>query len=190
MNVYDLILSRRTVRKFSQKPIDDSILEKMIDAARLAPSGGNLQPIKFVLVNTRENAKSIFDNVKWAAYLNGEGTPKPDEMPTAFICILIDKNITKSDSLIEIGAACQNIFLIAEEMGIGTCWMGAINRNKISEIISIDDSYLLNTVIALGYKAENPKTVELKSDIKYYKDENGTLTVPKRSLNEVLIKKM
>jgi len=81
----------------------------------------------------------------------------------------------------------ENIILSALEDGVGACWMGAIDRPKISEILNLPENLILSCVVALGFSAETPQEVEIKDDdIKYYL-ENGTLCVPKRNESEVLI---
>lgn len=187
MSTYDLILKRRTIRKFKQQKIERSILEKLINAARFAPSASNMQPLKYAIVDEPSKVKSVFDCVKWAGYIAPAGNPAEGEKPVAFIVILADTEIRKAGYELDIGAAAQSIFLAAAEEGIGTCWMGAIDRDKIREILSIPQRYIIDTVVALGYAAESPVTEDEKSSIKYYKDENGVLHVPKRKLEDIIL---
>ena len=187
MSLYDLIMKRRTIRKFKQDRIGRSILEKLVNAARYAPSAANLQPLKYIIIDTPEKVGRVFDKVRWAGYIAPAGNPGEGEEPVAFIVILADTEIKKSDYELDIGAAAQNIFLSALEEGIGTCWMGAINRDEIRKILEIPERYIINTVIALGYAAESPVAEEENGSIKYYKDENGTLHVPKRKLGDIII---
>lgn len=187
MSVYETILKRRTIRKYQQKPITREQLEKMINAARLAPSGANMQPLKYVLVNQKELVEEVFKYVKWAAYIAPEGDPAEGEEPVAYIGVLVDTKIKGAGYELDAGAACQNIMLTAEEMGISSCWMGAINRKAIMEALNIPEDYILNTVIALGYPLEESITEELGESIRYYKDEQGRLHVPKRKLEDIII---
>ena len=188
MSVYELILKRRTIRKFRQDKIERSVLEKLINAARYAPSASNMQPIKYIIVEEPEKVEKVFQNVKWAAYIAPEGDPKEGEKPVAFIIILVDTEIKDSYYELDIGAAAQNIFLTALEEGIGTCWMSAINRDEIRSIFKIPDRYIINTVIALGYIGENPIAEDETGSIRYYKDKDGVLHVPKRKLEDIILK--
>ncbi|HZK71401.1 MAG TPA: nitroreductase family protein [Clostridia bacterium] len=187
MNTYDLILKRRTIRKFKQQSIERATLEKLINVARLAPSAANLQPLKYKIVDDTDTVKKVFENVKWAGYIAPTGNPAEGETPVAYIAILVDTEISKGDCGMDIGAAAQNIFLAALEDGIGTCWMGAIDRMKIREILNIPERYVLNTVIALGYPLENPVYENENGSIKYYKDHDGVLHVPKRKLQDIIL---
>lgn len=187
MGVYDTILKRRTVRKFKNEKIDREILLKLVNAARHAPSAANLQPIKYLIVDDSEKVKDLFAHLKWAAYLAPDGTPGENERPVAYIIILIDTEIRKSGYELDVGAAVQNILLAAEEENIGTCWMGAIDREAIRKLFDIPDRYIIDTLVALGYKAESPVAEEENGSIKYYKDEKGVLHVPKRKLEDIVL---
>lgn len=186
-SVYDTICGRRTIRKFLQRPIERHILEKLIDAARLAPSAANLQPLKYCLVTESNEVRIVFEHVKWAAYIRPHGTPLPGEEPVAYILVLVDTDIRKTGYELDVGAAVQNLLLTAEAEDIGTCWMAAIDRDKICSALHIDGKYILNTAIALGYKAENPQVKDMHGDVQYYKDENGVLHVPKRKIHDIIL---
>lgn len=149
-----------------------------------------MQPIKYILVNNDEKVKELFPCVKWAAYIAPEGNPQKGEEPTAYIVILNDTSIRNAGYELDIGAAAQTIMLCAAEKDIGTCWMGAIDRDKIRDILKIDEKYVINTLLALGYSAEEPQVYTENGTIKYHKDENGVLHVPKRKLEDILFKFM
>ena len=187
MQIYDAINKRRTIRKFKQTRIDRGILIKFVEAARLAPSAANIQPLKYLIVDEDKYVGKVFETVKWAGYIVPEGNPKKGEEPTAYIVILADTEIKKSNYQHDAGAAAQNIMLAAIEEGIGSCWIGSINREALREILNIPESLEINTIIALGYPAEEPVVEEYSGFIKYYKDEKGKLHVPKRSLKNLVM---
>lgn len=188
MSVYELILRRRTIRKFKRQPVSRDVLEKLVNAARHAPSAANLQPLKYVIVDAPGEVEKIFRHVKWAAYIAPGGNPAEGEEPVAYIVVLADTDVSKNGFELDIGAAAQNIFLCALEEGIGTCWMGAINRDAIREILKLPQKYIINTVIALGYPGEEPLAEEENGSIKYYKDSEGRTHVPKRKLKDIILK--
>ena len=187
MSAYDVILSRRTIRKFKQEKIDKKILSKLVNAARYAPSGANMQPAKYIITDDADKVSKIFIQLKWAGYIAPDGDPKDGEEPVAYIIVLVDTRIRKSGYELDIGAAIQNILLAAEEEGIGTCWIGSINRDEVRKILNIEESFLINSVIALGYKDEISVAEDANGSIKYYKDEKGILHVPKRKLEDIII---
>ena len=190
MSIYDLIAGRRTIRKFRQKEIPYSQIEKYINAARLAPSAANRQPLKYAAVVSGNGVKEVLKSVKWAAYLAPDYNPKKGEEPKAFIAVLADTEISPAGYDTDVGAAAENIILAALEDGIGACIMGAVDRKKISEFLGLSEKLKLVCVIALGYIGESPREVLMENNnVKYYLD-GGTLCVPKRSMEEVLIKKV
>jgi len=189
MSTYDVILKRRTIRKFKQDKIEPSILTKLINAARHAPSGSNLQPVKYIIVDDENKVAKVFKHLKWAGYIAPEGNPKDGEEPVAYIIVLADTRIRKSGYELDIGAAIQNILLVAEEEGIGTCWLGSVDRDAVKKLFNIEDYFVINSVIALGYKGEEPVAEDVRDSIMYYKDEKGTLHVPKRKLEDIIIEK-
>jgi len=189
LTVYETIKNRRTIRKFSQKPLSDEMLIKYIDAARLAPSAANKQPLKYKIANSKELVEEILKNVKWASYIAPEGNPEKGEEPTAFIAVLADMKIRETGYEADMGAAVENIILTACEDGVGACWMGAINYNEIKKILKLPENLKLLCVIALGYKGESPKECPIENgNIEYFKDSTGTLNIPKRSLDDIIIK--
>ena len=182
MSVYETILKRRTIRIFKNKRIPKKILEKLIDAARLAPSARNLQPIEYLVVDDPKLCDLIFENV----YFGGEVEKlrKKENRPVAYILVLVNKKIRESGFEHDVGLAVGNIVLAAMEKKIGSCIMGAIEREKIKKILKIPKNYHLDLIVALGYPAEKPVLEE--GEGKYWRDEKGTLHVPKRPLEKIL----
>jgi len=188
MDVLSAVSGRRTVRLFTGEAVDKDRLTAWIDAARLAPSAANKQPIVFGLVTQRDKVERVFKYTRWAGYLKGERTPSPDGLPGAWILFLIDKEISQSGYQHDVGAAAQSIQLCAWAEGVGSCWMGAIDRPGIMQELGLDEErYILDTVLALGVPAESPDTCCAKGDIRYFLSEEGQLIVPKRPLEEVLM---
>ncbi len=188
MNISEAIKGRRTIRKFSQTPLSKEQLAKYIDAARLAPSAANLQPLRYVAVQSREMADKMFELVKWAGYLAPAYNPKEGERPTAYIAVCSDKNNSSGWVAADLGAAVENMILEALSDGVGACWIASVNRPEATKLLALPDDIYLECVVALGYPAETPKEVTITDGIKYYVDETGTLCVPKQSLDDVLLK--
>lgn len=188
MNITELIEKRRTIRKFKQLPVSGELLEKYVRLASIAPSGANFQPLKYITVCSKEYTDRLFPLVKWAGYLAPDYNPKEDERPTAYIIVLGDSDIRENGYDMDVGAAVEHIILAALEDGIGSCWMGSVDRPAVAELFDIDGKFSISCVIAMGYPAEEPRAVEVKNgDIKYYL-EGGTLCVPKRRVDEIFIR--
>lgn len=188
MKVNELIAKRRTIRKFKQDALSKEQLCKFVDAARLAPSAANLQPLKYVTVSNKEMTDKVFETLKWAGYLKGEYNPKEDERPTGYIVVCVDNDISKAGYDMDVGAAVENIILSALFDGVGSCWLGSVERPKLKRLLGISNNLEISCVVALGYPAEEPKQAAMQNgDVKYYL-ENGVLNVPKRSLEDIVVK--
>ena len=189
MSIYNKIISRRTIRKFKQIYIPIDILKKLVNAGRLAPSAGNLQPLEYFIVTDKSRKIKIFSTLGWAIYIKPEGNPQKGEEPTAYIIILVNNKITKNAYYkYDVGTSVENIIISALEEGIGCCWIATFNKNKLSKILKIPEDYSIDCVIALGYPLENPTFEDIEKDktIIYHKDSEGRLHVPKRRLEDII----
>lgn len=162
-----------------------------MELGRLTPCGGNKQYIKFAVSCDEEANGRIFENVAWAGYLPEWDGPGPGERPTGYILILRDLELQSSLTVDE-GIAAQTVFLGARELGYGGCMLMNIRRTQLLQIFGLDpERYAVSMVIALGVPAETVKLVPVQNgDIRYYRDENQVHYVPKRSLEEVLVKEL
>jgi len=185
----DLVLKNRSYRRFyEEESITRETLLELIDIARLAPSAGNIQPLKYIISCDPQKNSLIFPHLGWAAYLPDWSGPAPGERPSAYIIILGDKNISQSFGC-DHGIAAQTIRLGATEKGLGGCIIGSINRKKLGQALNIPAQFEILLVIALGKPREVVmlETVGPDGDIKYWRDENGKHHVPKRTLEEIII---
>jgi nitroreductase len=185
MKVYDAIISRRSIRRFYQKPIDPEILKKCVNAGRLAPSAANLQPLEYIIVIDKTLCAHLFEALHWAAYIQPKWTPKETERPTAYIVVLV-KDTQNPYYERDVGFATENIVLAAEGEGLGSCILCNIERTKIQELCNIPLTLAVDSVIALGHKAEKSVVEDLKDSVKYWRDETDVLHVPKRKLEDII----
>lgn len=187
MSLYDLIVSRRSIRQFKPEPIMRDTLQKLVNAARLGPSAANLQPLEFIVIDEVEKREQIFPCLKWAGHIAPEGNPKSGQEPVAYIVVLANTRIREKGYKWDSGAAIENMILAAWEEGIGSCWIISVDREMVGEILNMPEIYYkIDSVVALGYPAEKPVVEELKDSVKYWKDEVGQLHVPKRKLEDVI----
>lgn len=186
MSIYDLIISRRSIRQFEPKTISQNIIKDIVNAGRLAPSAANRQPLEFIVVDEESKRDNIFPCLKWAGYIAPEGNPKPGQEPRAYIVILVNTDIREKGYEWDSGAAIENMILTAWEKGIGSCWILSVDKVRVRILLNIPASYKVDSVLALGYPAESPVTEDLKDSVEYWKDEKGCLHVPKRKLAYVI----
>ncbi|MCM8783043.1 MAG: nitroreductase family protein [Candidatus Omnitrophica bacterium] len=185
--IYKVIIQRRTIRRFKQKAIPFRLLERMVNCARLAPSAGNLQALEYIIVNDKELCSRLFSYLKWAAYINPQGTPPIEKRPVAYIVVLVNmKEANQRYFAYDIGAAVENILLFAWSKGIGGCWMQSIEREEIVFLLKVPPHLKVDSVISLGYKDERPRIEKFIRSPKYWKDESGILHVPKRNLKDII----
>jgi len=187
----NLIMKNRSYRRFYEEekiPMED--LKSLVDLARLSPSGANLQSLKYVLSNDKETNELIFNELKWAGYLTDWAGPEKGERPAGYIIILLDQSISKT-CYWDHGIASQSILLGATEKGYGGCQFGAFNAEGIKNKLNVADDLKPLVVIALGKPKEVVLLEDLKDekDIKYYRDEEDVHHVPKRSLEDIILKK-
>jgi nitroreductase len=186
MDIMDLIKTRRSVRRFSQEKLDRNFLIELVEAARCAPAFANEQSLEYIVVDEPKVCQEIFETLTWAWHVRPKRKPAPNQRPTAYIIVLIDSEI-KKEAVVDAAAAIENILLAAWSKDIGSCWLGALKKEKISQVLSIDDKYDINSVVALGKPAEKPVMEDATTDdIKYYLDKADVLHVPKRPLNRIL----
>ena len=185
MSVYDLIIQRRTLRKFQQKPVSTGLLDQLLDAGRLAPVGGNVQPLEFIAVHDPATVAALFPLTRWAGYLTNGG-PQPGEEPTAYVVILHNHAVKSPVADQDIGFAAESIILTALDAGVASCALGALDRPAIAALLEIPPDREVALVIALGYPAETAVMEEMRGDdVKYWRDASGVHHVPKRKKESV-----
>jgi len=187
--IRELVLKTRSYRRFDESYfINREILERLVDLARLSASGANRQPLKYLLYNSSEDCGRIFPAIIWAAYLKDWDGPIPGERPSGYIVVLGDRSITESFG-VDHGIAAQSIMLGATESGLGGCMIASVRRDYMREELKIPDRYEILLILAIGRPVEIVIIDEIKgNDVKYWRDGQNYHHVPKRSLNELIIK--
>ena len=187
MSVYETVQKRRSIRRFLQKKVPLITLRKIVDSGRMGPSAMNLQPWEFIIVDSPEVSRGLFENLKWAGYLpNNQGAPPPGEEPVAYIVVLRNQRFKSEWTGHDIGAAVENMILVALEEGLGSCWIASINRPVVMELLSIPKEFEIDSVLALGYPNEEPIAFDLDDSVEYFRDEQGRHHVPKRTMASVV----
>ena len=185
----DLILKNRSYRRFCQSErITESQLTEWIDLARNSASARNAQPLKYILSTDETMNARIFENLAWAGYLTDWPGPEEGERPAAYIVMLHDTLISPN-YLCDDGIAAQSILLGATESGFGGCMIYSVNRAGLSELLNLPGHLKIIQVLALGKPKEVVVLEEMKNgEVKYWRDENQVHHVPKRSLQEIIVR--
>ncbi|MCR5278339.1 MAG: nitroreductase family protein [Lachnospiraceae bacterium] len=184
-DIVNFLKTKRTYRKFKQIPVPGDALQAIMLAGQLYSCGANKQSIKYVIVNKPEDVYVVNGLVKWAAYLPKEvGTPAKGETPVMYIAVIQDTDIEPVNDT-SAGLAIGNMQSTAWYFGIGSCIMGAIDRPKLKSFLKIPQKMKLHSMIAFGYPMIESEPVECDGDVKYYINEKGGYSVPKRPIDEI-----
>jgi nitroreductase len=186
----NLVARTRSYRRFHEdQPVSLETLRELVDLGRLAASARNGQPLRYALSADRETNAAIFATLAWAGYLTDWPGPVEGERPAAYIAVLSaePKNAWVG---VDEGLAVQNILLGANERGLGGCILGSVNRDALRRILEIPAQYEILTVLALGVPKETVVIEEIgpDGDIKYWRDADGVHHVPKRRLEDIIIR--
>ncbi len=186
--MYDTIKKSRSYRRFHEdRAVSRDRLENLVELARLSPSAGNLQALKFILSCEPERNGIIFPFLSWAANLKDWDGPAQGERPAAYIVIVGDKEITDNFGCNH-GIAAQSILLGATEMGLGGCIIANVQRERVRALFRLPGRYEVLLVIALGEPKETVVIEDARDgNIRYWRDEEGVHHVPKRSLAELIL---
>ena len=128
----------------------------------------------------------MFETLKWAGYISPAGNPPPGKRPVAYVIVLTNKEKNAGHCERDAAAAIENMMLVAFEEGIGSCWLGAVDFDKLKNILGVPEHVGIDSVVAFGYSDESPRIEEMQDSVKYWKDKAGILHVPKRKLEDVL----
>ncbi|MEM2105280.1 MAG: nitroreductase family protein [Candidatus Bathyarchaeia archaeon] len=156
MDVLEAIKGRRSIRAFESRNVPDELVEKLIDAARWAPSAGNIQPWEFVVVRKPEIKKMLAEAALNQSFI--------EEAPVVIVvCANENRSMhgygVRGKTLYciqDTAAAIQNIHLTAYSLGLGTCWVGAFKEEKAKEILKAPQGIRPVAIIPVGYPAETP----------------------------------
>lgn len=170
MDVMEVIRGRRSVRAFKSEDVPSEIVEKLIDAARWAPSAGNIQPWKFIVVRNPEIKRRLARAALDQAFI--------EEAPVVIVVCADEACYSqrygiRGEALYciqDTAAAIQNIHLVAYALKLGTCWVGAFRENEVREILRVPYGIRPVALIPVGYSAEAPKPPRRKPvcEIVYY----------------------
>ena len=142
LDVFEIIRNRRSVRSYAPKSVPEEVLFKVMDAARLAPSAGNIQPWHFIIVKDEDKRARIAKGGRYGRFLA--------ETP-AVIVACGDKKASPDWYAVDTAIALEHMVLAATALGLGTCWVGSFDQEDIREMLKLPEKFEIVALMALGY---------------------------------------
>ena len=190
-NFQDLVRSSRTYRRFAEEEsLRHEDLAALVNAARFAPSGNNMQTLRFHIVVEPAERSTVFSCLRWAALLRDWDGPDAGERPTGYIAVCAPKDLaTNPIRLIDAGIAAQTIALAAASRGLGCCMLKSFAPSVDDSMGVSAEGYATVLILALGVRGERVvlETSESEHGLAYWRDDEGTHHVPKLALEDLLI---
>lgn len=141
MDVFEVIQRRHSVRAYESTPVPRETLKKILEAAGLAPSAGNIQPWHFIVVTDTEKRRRLAE-APFASFLK--------EAPVVIVGCG-DQKASQKWFMVDVAIAMQNMVLAATAEGLGTYWVGSFDEDKVRELLKIPSNYRVIALLALGY---------------------------------------
>ncbi len=162
-----LLKSRRSIRRYRPDPVPDEMIEQLLEAGRRSPSASNRQPWAFVVVRDEAIRRAVAQHatyyfIRWAHV---------EEAPLLIVLCGDGRNPVYRQFLHEdVGLAGSQIMLQAKALGLGTCWLGGLDRKAIAAVIKLPEHFEVIGLLTVGFPAEEPETKSRKplAEIAHY----------------------
>ncbi len=153
MEVFNAIQNRRSVRSYKTDLVPEEKLDKILEAARLAPSAHNEQEWKFVVVKDFAKRKKLAEAALGQDFIT--------EASVVIVAVATEPEQVLASGVpayaLDLAIAVEHMVLQAVEEGLGTCWIGAFNQKEVKEILGIPEEFKVVALLPLGYPADKPK---------------------------------
>jgi nitroreductase len=157
MDTLEAIFTRRSIRKYTNQPVSEEQIEQLLRAAMAAPSAGNQQPWHFIIIRDKKIMEEITKFHPYSSMLN-------DAQAAIIVCG--DKTLEKYEGywIEDCSLASQNLLLAAQNIGLGTVWLGVYPRpdrtNGVRKLFDLPEHIVPLNIISIGYPAEKPAVVD------------------------------
>jgi len=146
MSFIDIVLSRRSIRRYEKQDIPKDVLDKILEAGRQAPSAGNKQPWRFIVL-TDYDIKEKLSHGRWNTFVK-------DSAFTVVGCGYIGDEYGRKWSTVDTSIALQNMVIAAWGLGIGSCWIGDFQEAEVKRLLNIPEDRKVIALVTFGYPAE------------------------------------
>ncbi len=154
MDLYDVIRTRRSVRKYRPDAIPHEVLARVLDAARIAPSGSNRQPTRLIVVKDAATRQKLVPMCHDQAFIA--------TAPVVVCAVGRDIEFNRGDwmgdyaMIVDVVIAVDHLTLAARAEGLGTCWIGSFNNVRLKEFFQLPDDVNVVALTPLGYPDGDP----------------------------------
>lgn len=159
MDVHNAIRSRRSIRDYESRDIEEDKLDRVLESGRLSPSAGNRQERRFVVIRDAGTRKALSEAAKDQVFVA--------RAPVVIAACSVESEYVMSCGQlaypIDTAIAVDHMTLQAVEEGLGTCWIGAFDEKKVKKILSIPDNVRVVALLPIGYPRAVPKPTARKS---------------------------
>lgn len=143
LSMVDIILSRRSIRRYEQQPIPKETMKLILETGRMAPSAANRQPWHFIVV-TNQELKEKLSKWRFSRFLKNSAA------------VIVGCGEASRWATIDVSIALENMVIAAWSLGVGSCWIGGFNEKEVKELLGIPDNIRIIALLSLGYPAEQP----------------------------------
>jgi nitroreductase len=170
METFDCIRTRRSIRKYDSRTLEFDKVAHVLEAASKAPSAGNLQAYRFILVTDREKIDALPDMCSDQYWI-------VEAQAVIIVCEDIERieahyglRGQRLYAIQDCAAAVQNILLAAHDLGLGACWIGSFEEDFIADLFGVPTSARVQAIVTLGYPAQepDPKSEEMIDTLVYF----------------------
>ncbi len=144
VDLFETMRNRRSIRSYIQKPIPAETLDKLLEAARIAPSAANRQESKFVVVTDRALIEALVRACNNQEFIGQAGA----------VIAACATNPERRFHAVDVAIAVDHMTLAAHALGLGTCWIGAFSEDKVKELLDIPGDFKVIVMLPIGFPAE------------------------------------
>ncbi len=156
MNLFDILKKRRSIRHFSDIPVEWGKIVQILEAGSLAPSSGNVQNWRFIIVTDKNVKQELADACLEQEWM----TEAPIFIIVLSDNVMIEKLYSRRGkefyAVQNCAAAIENMLLMTEQLGLGACWVGAFEEEAVKRILDIPQFASVQAILPIGYPAEEP----------------------------------
>jgi nitroreductase len=191
MDVFEAIAKRRSIRKYQERDVDDKLIGVLLWAAAQAPSAGNLQDWRFIVIRDKKTKELLYN-----------AALRQDHIKEAPVLIVVCSDLEVLSlrygkrgeivySLLDCGAAIENLLLAATALNLATCWISAFDEEDVKNILRLPDFVRPVAIITVGYPAEKPEEKEVDySRFSFLEFYGNKFEFDFRTLHELIMEKI